>query len=140
MSAYSNNPFSWQEQKALAEQLHKLTSAKVAQELRISRAAEGEVIFEVSNHHTPGEKLPPRITQTPTRRYLGYFENQYGEQSIFVFDYTLGEGFVFCGDAGWEVYPVREGVVVELMLNEVEKSWLRNCWEAALKARAKAKG
>lgn len=137
MNDYSTNPFSRQEQKALAEQLHKLTSAKVAQELRISHSAEGEIIFEVSNHHTPGEKLPPHITETPKRRYLGYFENQYGEQTIFVFDYSLGEGFVFCGDANWEVYPVREGVAVELMFNEVEKSWLRNCWETALRAKSK---
>ena len=137
MNDYFTNPFSWQAQRALAEQLKKMTTTKVEQVLRISRAAEGAVIFEVKNHHPPSEKLPPHITDTASRRYLGYFENQYGEQSIFVYDYTLGEGFVFCGDANWEAYAVREGEAVELMLNEVEKSWLRNCWEVALEAKGK---
>lgn len=133
MNDYSNNSFSWQERKALAEQLQNLTSTKVAQELKIGRVMEGEAIFEVGDHHPKGEKLPPRVKDnTSSRRYLGYFENHFGEQSIFVFDYATGEGFVFCGDAGWEVYLVREGVAVELMLNEEEKKWLRNCWETAL--------
>jgi hypothetical protein len=133
MRDYPTDSFSWQERKALAEQLQNLTSTKIAQELKIGRASEGEAIFEVQDHHPKGEKLPPQVTDnTPSRRYLGYFENHFGEQSIFVFDYAAGEGFVFSGDAGWEVYPVREGVAVELMLNEEEKRWLRNCWETAL--------
>ena len=54
MSDYSNNSFSWQERKALAEQLQNLTSAKVAQELKIDRAMEGEAIFEIRDHHFKG--------------------------------------------------------------------------------------
>ena len=40
-------------------------------------------ILQISNHHAAGCGTPPRIEERPGQ-YLGYFENGYGEQMVFV--------------------------------------------------------
>jgi hypothetical protein len=78
-----------------------------------------------------GGGTPPRIEER-AGQYLGYFENEYGEQMIFVFDQRGGTGRLYAGDAGWETpYEVVDGVAKELILRPEEGLWLRACWEAA---------
>lgn len=92
-------------------------------------------ILQISNHHAAGCGTPPRIEERPGQ-YLGYFENGYGEQMIFVFDRGSGTGRLYAGDAGWEtVYEVVGGMVKQLILSPEEGLWLRACWEAATAGR-----
>jgi hypothetical protein len=45
-------------------------------------------ILRVNNHHTDACGAPPAIDDSEPNRYLGYFENEHGEQAIFVYDRT----------------------------------------------------
>src|SRR6266851_9039298 len=95
-------------------------------------------LFQVSNHHRESYGIPPQIDeQTFPNVYRSYFENQDGEQAIFLYDYEQECGTLYMGDAGWEhPYAVVDGKVAELTLSHPEHVWLLACWEAsgALKA------
>lgn len=41
-------------------------------------------LFWVVNTHAPEAGQPPHVDGTIRKRYHGYFENEYGEQAIFV--------------------------------------------------------
>jgi hypothetical protein len=95
-------------------------------------------LFQVANHHGESCGIPPQIDeQTFPDVYRGYFENQYGEQAIFLYNYEQERGTLYTGDGGWEhPHDVVDGKVPDLMLNHPEQTWLSACWEAsgALKA------
>jgi hypothetical protein len=95
-------------------------------------------LFQVTNRHGEAFGVPPQIyEQTLSGVYRGYFENQNGEQAIFLYDCEQERGTLYMGDAGWEhPYDVVDGKVAGLMLNRPEQLWLSACWEAsgALKA------
>ena len=59
-------------------------------------------IFHVGNKHAQDSGKPPHIDGNIRKRYHGYFENEFGEQAIFVYDYEVKEGTLYMGDAGWE--------------------------------------
>jgi len=89
-------------------------------------------IFRVTNHHADACGAPPAIDDSEPNRYLGYFENEHGEQAIFVYDRTSRQGTLYLGDAGWErPYPVVDGAVDGLILGVNEALWLGTCWKAA---------
>jgi hypothetical protein len=91
-----------------------------------------EPIFRVSNHHTPSCGRPPSVDGDAPATYHGYFENRYGEQSLFIYDRTKGEGLLYCGDAGWErPSQVVDGRPVGLILSPEERAWLEICWKTA---------
>jgi len=88
-------------------------------------------ILQIRNHHVASCGTPPRIEERP-HQYLGYFENEYGEQMIFLFDQDNGTGMLYAGDAGWETpYEVVDGVAINLVMNREELLWLQACWKAA---------
>jgi hypothetical protein len=90
-------------------------------------------IFWVGNHHTASCGNPPHIDGDIRKRYHGYYENEYGEQAIFVYDYEVQEGTLWMGDAGWETaYRVVDGKVPELVMGLNETLWLFNCWQTAI--------
>ena len=92
-------------------------------------------IFSVANHHVDGCGDPPSIDDSTANRYLGYFENEHGEQAIFVYDRTSRQGVLYMGDAGWErPHAVVDGSVPELILGADERAWLSACWKAATRA------
>lgn len=92
-----------------------------------------QLLFWVNNKHTGKSGAPPQVDGNIRKRYHGYFENEYGEQAIFVYDYEVREGVLWLGDAGWEhLYPVVDGDVPELILGENELVWLSNCWRSAI--------
>jgi hypothetical protein len=94
--------------------------------------ATGDVLLQVRNHHTAAAGTPPRIDDADPDRYVGYFENPFGEQAVFVFDRSTRTATLYLGDAGWETgHAVIEGVVPDLVLGEAELLWLRACWQAA---------
>jgi len=59
-------------------------------------------IFRVTNRHTDACGTPPAVDDSEPDRYLGYFENQYGQQATFVYDRARRAGTLWLGDAGWE--------------------------------------
>jgi hypothetical protein len=74
----------------------------------------------------------PRIDDADLNQYVGYFENGYGEQAVFVFDRSARSGKLYLGDAGWQrSHVVIDGIAADLVLNEPELLWLRACWLAA---------
>lgn len=91
-----------------------------------------QVIFSVRNHHSSDCGKPPSFVDGAPSRYLGYFENSYGEQAIFVYDRDTVQGTLYMGDAGWETpHTVENGRVAELIVSEDERAWLSACWRAA---------
>ena len=89
-------------------------------------------LFAVHNHHSAQCGTPPRIDDCSPSQYLGYFENQHGEQAVFVCDRDSSRAMVYVGDAGWDAaYAVVDGAVPDLVLAETERLWVRACWQAA---------
>jgi hypothetical protein len=86
--------------------------------------------LRVSNRHAA---VAPTIEEGPGR-YLGYFENKFGEQFVFVHEDGELDATVFGGDVGWERRRVREAGglpdVGDLVLGEEERAFLRACWIA----------
>ena len=89
-------------------------------------------LFSVTNHHVDSSGQPPHITDAAPHSYLGYFENSYGEQAIFVYDRETQKAVLYIGDAGWDhPYEVKDGQVPDLVMNSQERMWLQACWAAA---------
>jgi hypothetical protein len=85
-------------------------------------------LFCVGNHHSADCGTPPRSDD----QYLGAFENQHGEQAVFVFERHSTQGALYLGDAGWETpYAVVDGAVPDLVLSETERLRVGACWQAA---------
>ncbi len=96
----------------------------------------GEPLFSVTNVHPAELGTPPQVHQEPNH-YQGYFENRYGEQWLFVFDYAEDQGYLRGGDAGWDKIFVLTGdgkfPPDQLpLLNEEEQLWLRAYVRASL--------
>lgn len=91
-----------------------------------------QTIFHVTNHHVASAGKPPEIDDADRGCYHGYFENEHGEQAIFVYDYRAGKATLHLGDAGWEeAYEVVDGTARNLVLADTEHRWLQACWAAA---------
>jgi hypothetical protein len=89
-------------------------------------------LFQVRNHHSAACGTPPHLDELFPNQYLGYFENQYGEQAVFVYDRDSNQAVLYLGDAGWETsHIVVDGAVPDLVLSESERLWVRACWQAA---------
>ncbi len=89
-------------------------------------------LLQVGNHHSPASGTPPHIADLSPSQCLGYFENTYGQQAIFVYDRDSRKAVLYLGDAGWQTpHAVVAGGVPELLLSETELGWLRACWRAA---------
>jgi hypothetical protein len=87
-------------------------------------------ILTIYNNHR--EPAPSWMARPSREQYHGYFENEYGAQWVFVYDYATETGQLFGGDVEWnDGCPVQEGGRVELILNASERQWLRACWSAA---------
>ncbi len=89
-------------------------------------------LFQVRNHHSANCGASPHVDDVDTGQYLGYFENQYGEQALFIYDHEANKAVLYLGDAGWETpHAVVDGAVPDLILSDTERLWLRACWQAA---------
>ena len=58
-----------------------------------------EIIFLVKNKHAASVGKPPQIDRNTKGKYHGYFENEHGEQAIFVYDRETKSGILWFGDA-----------------------------------------
>lgn len=95
------------------------------------RIAEG-LVFTVNNRHVVECGTPPAIDGNMRDRYYGYFENEHGEQAVFVYEYGTEEGTLFLGDLSWEK-PIRvvDGHAPGVILSNEESLWLLACWKTA---------
>src|SRR5262245_362302 len=60
------------------------------------------LVFAAHNNHDERCGRPPRLRNTDNPAlYYGYFENRYGEQFVFTFDWATGTGMFSGGDLGW---------------------------------------
>ncbi len=94
--------------------------------------ADKGLLFRVSNKHVPDSGTPPQFDGDTENRYYGYFQNTFGEQLIFEYDRDTKKAHLWHGDAGWErSFQVEGGEAPELVLDEIEKAWLKACWIVA---------
>jgi hypothetical protein len=96
-----------------------------------AEAEQQPYIFQVRNHHGESCGTPPHFDD-PSGFYLSYYENQFGEQNIFVYDHQTKEAFLYMGDAGWERprKVIEGGKVPDLIYGKDEAMWLFACWMA----------
>ncbi|MCI0711546.1 MAG: hypothetical protein L0154_15430 [Chloroflexi bacterium] len=88
-----------------------------------------EVIFEATNKHDEGQGKPPQISTSDTNKYCAYFENEFSEQFIFVYDYDEHSGTLWLSKKGWEnPISVVDGKAQNAGLRPFEKTWLKGCW------------
>ncbi|HET7050209.1 MAG TPA: hypothetical protein VFI54_18235 [Solirubrobacteraceae bacterium] len=95
-------------------------------------------LLRVSNRHA----AVPVFEERPGR-YLGYFENKFGEQFVFVHEDGELDATVFHGDDDWEPRCVTDasGVpdVGDLVLNDEERAFVIACWIATAWRRVDAR-
>ena len=95
----------------------------------IEKKYKGERLLEIDNLHGGDCDVPPSIDAAD--KYVGYFENCYGEQWVFVYDPERKVGELRGGDIGWDsVVQVKDGRA-DLTLGKAEAAWLEACWKAA---------
>ena len=86
-------------------------------------------LLRLSNRHAAALAIEER-----PGRYLGYFENRFGEQLVFVHEDGEADAAVFHGDVGWEPRRVIDASGLpdfgDLVLNEEERAFLTACWIA----------
>jgi hypothetical protein len=88
--------------------------------------------FTIYNGHVEQAGTPPQLDSREPGTYFGYFENEHGEQWVFVYDHETERGVLQGGDAGWaEKFEVVDGTARNLILNSEERQWLLACWKAA---------
>ena len=83
-------------------------------------------ILSITNHHFAA---PPDF-QIGERDYVGYFENELGEQWVFTYCRDDGKGWLWGGDVGWEKKEVIGGLPPWIM-GGAEMTWLTVCWRTA---------
>lgn len=95
-----------------------------------NNAAPEQPLLVIENYHI--NPAPSWEFKAGTNAYLGYYENKYGEQWVFVYDFDTEQGAVQGGDAEWKnVYPVQNGRAKNLVLSREEEIWLLSCWVSA---------
>jgi hypothetical protein len=86
-------------------------------------------LLRVGNRHAAALRVEER-----PGRYLGYFENKFGEQLVFVHEDGELDATLFHGDVAWEPRRVTDASglpdVGDLVLNEEERAFLMACWIA----------
>jgi hypothetical protein len=60
-----------------------------------------EPMLTIHNRHSAACGVPPAVSTEAADLYIGYFENRYGEQWIFMFDRATREARLRRRDAGW---------------------------------------
>jgi hypothetical protein len=101
-----------------------------------SKVEVGEgMVLTVPNHHIEMSGKPPG--RVATGCYTAYFENDYGEQLLFQYDYKEKKGTLWHGDYSWEEpLPVMGGGTT-LTMSEEEREWLGLVWRVATRHETK---
>jgi len=85
-------------------------------------------IFTIDNNHISSCGTIPEIDKE--NKYIGYFENEYGEQSFFIGDYDKKKAIIRGGDFGWETeIEISLGMTeFNYIFNLPEILWISNCF------------
>jgi hypothetical protein len=97
----------------------------------IEKICEGERLLEIDNLHSAECGAPPSLDAAD--KYVGYFENGFGEQWMFIGDRKTGEAVIRGGDAGWATefnLSLKNPCPPTLVLNDAEKHWIITCFMA----------
>lgn len=96
----------------------------------IRKMYKGDRLLEIDNGHIPDSGPPPSLDATD--KYVGYFENPYGEQWVFIGDRSTCSAKLFGGDVGWDTAHAvsLNSPCPDLILNEPEKLWIITCFMA----------
>jgi hypothetical protein len=98
-----------------------------------SQTHEDALVLEVRNVHGASSGVPPAIKQDSSSDvYVGYFENEHGEQWTVQIDHEARTGVLRGGDYGWDnPVTLKDSRVEEVILGPLESAWLMACWYAA---------
>ena len=95
-----------------------------------------EPLLQIPNKHSPSCGDPPILAGDDPDLYIGYFQNEFGEQWLFTFHRPSRTAELRGGDLGWaEPIPVQDGMPQDVILNGAEQAWLDACWQAAVDGR-----
>jgi hypothetical protein len=92
-------------------------------------------VLTVPNHHIRMCGKPPELQARNC--YTAYFENHYGEQLVFQYDYRTKKGTLWHGDYSWEEPVKVMGGGTMMILSEKERDWLRLVWGVATRGETK---
>jgi len=91
-----------------------------------------EPLLKIPNHHAATCGDPPIVSGDESHLYIGYFENEHGEQWIFTRDRKTGIATLRGGDIGWNTaIDVTSRPNTELILSASEQSWITACLKAS---------
>lgn len=89
-------------------------------------------VLTILNRHAASCGAPPDLTNADRSRYYGYFQNEHGDQWVFVDDPATETATLRTGDAQWStIYTIRGIEDLPYHLNDVERAWAQACWQAA---------
>jgi hypothetical protein len=97
----------------------------------VEKKWKGQRLLEIDNLQSAECGPPPSIDAAD--KYLGYFENDCGEQWVFIGDRKTGTAAIRGGDAGWPTQYIvsrDEPYPSGLVLNDAEKQWIIACFMA----------
>eukprot|EP00746_Dinoflagellata_sp_MGD_P015366 gnl/MRDRNA2_/MRDRNA2_134100_c0_seq1.p1 gnl/MRDRNA2_/MRDRNA2_134100_c0~~gnl/MRDRNA2_/MRDRNA2_134100_c0_seq1.p1 ORF type:complete len:189 (-),score=51.52 gnl/MRDRNA2_/MRDRNA2_134100_c0_seq1:89-655(-) len=100
---------------------------------------ESGLVLSIENLHLESCGSPPNLkVQSDENQYVSYFQNEDGEQAVFVMKKPASKSNVtariFMGDAGWDKsYLMKGGEVKDLILSHSEYIWCQLAWMTALK-------
>ncbi len=96
--------------------------------------ATNDIVFIAKNAHCADSGTPPALVkEADSDAYVGYFENEHGEQWLVEIDRQNKSGTLRGGDIGWErqIEIVDGQVDPDLIIGRDEFNWLTACWSAA---------
>ena len=99
----------------------------------ITQSHEDALVLEIRNVHCKDSGMPAPVTKDlSSDQYVGYFENQFGEQWTVQIDRQTKTGVLRGGDIGWErAVEIKDDTFEDLILSPEESLWLAACWKAA---------
>lgn len=91
-----------------------------------------QALLTIHNRHSQKCGEAPQITNDDRSRYIGYFQNEHGDQWIFVDDPATGPATLRCGDATWStIYTIHGPGDLPNSITDTERAWILACWQAA---------
>ena len=93
------------------------------------------LVLTIPNHHYECCGKPPDLKAQGV--YTAYFENDYGEQVVFQYDYKTKKGTLWHGDYGWEAPAQVMAGGTTMIMSEEEREWLRLVWRVATRSETK---
>lgn len=92
-----------------------------------------EPLLKIPNHHAATCGDPPIVNGDESHLYIGYFENEHGEQWIFTRDRKTGIATLRGGDIGWNTaIDVTAEESPGLVMSLSELNWFRACINASV--------